>query len=141
MSPSQHLLSACAALACLTFLVALRMLYVRISEMRRKRIPAQAVALSAQKSERLDDTRASDNYANLFELPVLFYAFCAVAMASATIPTWIPALAWTFVALRVVHSLIQCSYNRVMHRFTVFITSFVVLVAMWVGYLLDIFRG
>ena len=31
------------------------------------------------------------------------------------------SLAWSFVALRAVHSLIHCSYNRVMHRFVAYL--------------------
>ncbi|HPO25494.1 MAG TPA: MAPEG family protein, partial [Arenimonas sp.] len=42
------------------------------------------------------------------------------------------ALAWLYVVLRVVHSIIQCSYNKVMHRFYVFFTSVWVLLGIWV---------
>jgi len=44
------------------------------------------------------------------------------------------ALAWSFVALRVLHSAIHCGYNRVMHRFLVYIAGACVLWALW-GYL------
>lgn len=134
MSPSQSLVGACAALVLLTFLVALRMLQVRVAEMKRKRIHPQAVALSGQRADRLEDSRASDNFNHLFETPVLFYALCATALATGEIPAWLAVGAWAFVALRVVHSLIQCSYNRVMHRLWVFLAGFGLLVAMWLGY-------
>ncbi len=137
MGPEQHLVAACAALAILTFAVGLRMLGVRVAEMRARRIHPQAVALSAERAKRLDDSRASDNYNHLFELPVLFYALCALALASAHVPAWLPAAAWLFVGLRIVHSAIQCSYNRVMHRFTVFLAGFALLAAMWAGYALS----
>jgi hypothetical protein len=137
MAPQQHLVAACAALALLTFLVGLRMLAVRVAEMRARRIHPQAVALSAQRAQRLDDSRASDNYNHLFELPVLFYALCALALATTHVPGWLPAAAWLFVALRIVHSAIQCSYNRVMHRFAVFLAGFALLGAMWAGFALS----
>jgi hypothetical protein len=57
----------------LTFFVGLRLFQVRIAEMVEKRIPAQAVALSAQRAQKLTDSRASDNYNYLFEEPILFY--------------------------------------------------------------------
>lgn len=136
MAPQQHLVAACAALALLTFLVGLRMLAVRVAEMRARRIHPQAVALSAQRAQRLDDSRASDNYNHLFELPVLFYALCALALATTHVPGWLPAAAWLFVALRIAHSAIQCSYNRVMHRFAVFLAGFALLGAMWAGFAL-----
>lgn len=137
MAPQQHLVAACAALALLTFLVGLRMLAVRVAEMRARRIHPQAVALSAQRAQRLDDSRASDNYNHLFELPVLFYALCALALATTHVPGWLPAAAWLFVALRIAHSAIQCSYNRVMHRFAVFLAGFALLGAMWAGFALS----
>ena len=137
MVPQQHLVAACAALATLTFVVGLRMLAVRVAEMRARRIHPQAVALSAQRAQRLDDSRASDNYNHLFELPVLFYALCALALATTHVPGWLPAAAWLFVALRIAHSAIQCSYNRVMHRFAVFLAGFALLGAMWAGFALS----
>lgn len=137
MAPQQHLVAACAALATLTFVVGLRMLAVRVAEMRARRIHPQAVALSAQRAQRLDDSRASDNYNHLFELPVLFYGLCALALATTHVPGWLPAAAWLFVALRIAHSAIQCSYNRVMHRFAVFLAGFALLGAMWAGFALS----
>ena len=38
-------------------------------------------------------------------------------------------LAWTFVALRIVHSAIHCGYNRVIHRFYAYVAGFFALVA------------
>ena len=52
-------------------------------------------------------------------------------------PGWLPAAAWLFVALRIAHSAIQCSYNRVMHRFAVFLAGFALLGAMWAGFALS----
>jgi len=137
MTPDQQLVLACACLATLTFLVGFRLLFVRIGEMKVRGIAPQSVALSGQASDRYEDTRASDNFKHLFEQPVLFYALCALAIASATVPSWLPMAAWAYVALRVVHTIIQCSYNRVMHRFYVFMTSFLLLFAMWIGFALS----
>ena len=134
MSPTQHLVAACTTLVALTFIVGLRMFYVRITEMKAKRIHPQAVALSAQRSQKLDDSRASDNYNHLFELPVVFYVLSLMAIASGHIPGWLPVFAWLFVALRIVHSAIQCTYNKVMHRFLVFLAGFFLVFAMWVAY-------
>ena len=89
---------------------------------------------------KLADSRASDNYNHLYELPVLFYALCALALALDHIPAWLPPLAWVFVALRVLHSAIQCSYNKVMHRFPVFVCGFLLLPAMWVAFAISYLR-
>jgi hypothetical protein len=121
----------------LTFVVGLRMLSMRIAEMNRRRIHPQAVALSGQRSKILEDTRASDNFNHLFELPVLFYALCIAALATGHMPGWLVAGAWLFVGSRVAHSVIQCSYNKVMHRFAVFIAGFLLLVALWLGFVVS----
>jgi hypothetical protein len=134
MSPIQQLVAACASLVVLTGVVGLRMLIVRVREMRARRIHPQSIALSAQRAQRLEDSRASDNYNHLYELPVLFYALCLAAIATGHIPAWLPPLAWLFVVLRGVHSVIQCTYNKVMHRFAVFLAGFLLVFAMWVAY-------
>ena len=119
------------AMVALTFLVWCRMYVVRIGQIRRERIPAQAVATSAQAAQRLTDSRASDNFRNLFELPVLFYLAFVVIALSGPAGGGVLALAWLFVALRVVHSVVHCSYNRVMHRFFVHFSSTLVLWGLW----------
>ena len=43
------------------------------------------------------------------------------------------AIAWTYVALRIVHSLIHLTYNHVMHRLAAFTASNVALVVLWVA--------
>ena len=134
MSPTQHLFAACLAMVALTFVVGLHMFRIRVGEMMARRIHPQSVALSGQRAQRLEDSRASDNFNHLFEVPVLFYLLCAVAIGTGHIPVWLPALAWLFVLSRVVHSAIQCTYNRVMHRFAVFLGSFLLLLVMWAMY-------
>lgn len=46
------------------------------------------------------------------------------------------ALAWVYVVLRGIHSLIHLSYNHVFHRFAVFATSNVVMALLWLNLLL-----
>jgi len=138
LNPTQSLIAACAAMVLLTGLVGLKMLQARVAEMRRRRIHPQAVALSAQRVQRLEDTRASDNYSNLLELPVLFYVLCLAAIAIQHIPGWLPAFAWLFVGTRVLHSVIQCTYNKVMHRFYVFLAGFFLVAALWLAFVVSI---
>ncbi|MGN7725394.1 MAPEG family protein [Luteimonas sp. 22616] len=119
------------AMVALTLVVWLRMYTVRIAQMKRERIHPQAVATSAQAAARLTDSRAADNFRNLFELPVLFYLALVVAAVSGLATDVTLALAWLFVLLRVVHSAIQCSYNKVMHRFQAYLAGSVVLWVLW----------
>lgn len=118
------------AMVLLNLLVWLRLYQTRIGEMKRRRIHPQAVASSSQMAT-LEDTRAADNFRNLFELPVLFYAAMALIIVSRTESTVLLALAWLFVALRYLHSYIHCTYNRVKDRFSVYLFSGLALWAMW----------
>ncbi len=119
------------AMVALTFVVWCRLYYVRIGEMHRRRISPQSLADSAGVAARLQDTRASDNFRNLFELPVLFYLALVVAAVFGLATPTTMGLAWAFVGLRVVHSVVHCSYNRVMHRFVVYVAGALVLWALW----------
>jgi hypothetical protein len=76
----------------------------------------------------------ADNFRNLFEVPVLFFALAAIALATGYVPGWLVVCAWLFVALRLLHSYIHCTYNKVYHRLAVFLASFGLLVGMWVVY-------
>lgn len=81
------------------------------------------------------------NYMNLLELPVLFYVICVLAyVAQVAAPLALP-LAWGYVGLRIVHSLIHISYNKVLHRFMAFALSNVVLVVLWIVVGRAVFSG
>jgi len=114
----------------LVALVAGRLYVRRIAEMRARRIPPQAIATSRTAAV-LQDTAAADNFRNLFEVPVLFFAVCCVLAITDTVTPAQLALAWVFVGLRAAHSLIHVTYNRVMHRFGVYIASTLCVLAMW----------
>lgn len=72
------------------------------------------------------------NYMNLLELPVLFYVVGLIAFVTGQASPPQLALAWAYVVLRVVHSLIHLSYNNVYHRLAAFALSNFVLLALWV---------
>jgi hypothetical protein len=120
------------AQAMLTIAVAVRMYVVRVAEMRANRISPQSIANSRQAAEKLQNIAASDNFRNLFELPVLFFAICPILYVTDNVSTWQLILAWLFVALRCIHSFIQVTYNRVMHRFRAFLASMACVFAMWI---------
>ena len=129
------------AMVALTIVVWLRMYASRIGEMKRERIHPQAVATSAQMAARLSDTRAADNFRNLFELPVLFYLALMVAALTGQVGMPVLVLTWLFVALRVAHSAIHCTYNKVMHRFKVYALGAIVLWVLWGVLAAGLFRG
>lgn len=134
MNNTTHLALACLGMVLLSFAVGARLLYVRSTEMRQKRVHPQAAATSLQMAAKLQNVQAADNFRNLFETPVMFYALVAIAIAVGTTPGWLAAGCWLYLALRVVHSAIHCSYNKVMHRFAAFGLGFVLLLGMWVAF-------
>jgi hypothetical protein len=70
-------------------------------------------------------------YINLLEAPVLFYAACIVAYVTGQADSLLVQLAWVYVGLRLLHTLIYLIYNNVMHRLTAFASSVFVLVGIW----------
>ena len=70
------------------------------------------------------------NYNHLHEAPTVFYAMALVLALVGQGDGLSAVLAWLYVALRIVHSLIQATINRVMWRFGVFVASSVVLMAL-----------
>jgi hypothetical protein len=70
------------------------------------------------------------NYNHLHEAPTVFYAIAitlAIIGQGDGLNAW---LGWAYVALRVIHSLIQATANRVVWRFAVFVLSTIVLIAL-----------
>lgn len=128
----------CAAMVLVTALVWIRLYVDRLGEMRSKRIDPQSLATAVAAAGRLGNTRAADNFRNLFELPVLFYVFCiAIANNGGSTPG-LRAAAWAYVVLRALHSAIHVSYNRVAHRFLVHAASTVLLFGLWIVFFMRI---
>jgi hypothetical protein len=75
--------------------------------------------------------RVNRNYMNLLELPVLFYVICLLLTMFGQHTPAMAALAWIYVALRILHSLVHLTYNHVIHRFFVFLCSNLVLLSIW----------
>lgn len=72
----------------------------------------------------------TNNYANQFETPVLFYVLGLAAMIVGADGPVMVGLAWLFVATRVLHSLIHLNGNNVSRRFQVFVVGVLVLLVM-----------
>ena len=115
----------------LVAIVAVRLYASRIGELKTRRINPQAIATSQTAAQTLKDIQAADNFRNLFEAPLLFFAVCLALAVTDTVTQVQLVLAWIYVGLRAVHSFIHVTYNRVMHRFAVFLASMACLFLMW----------
>jgi hypothetical protein len=83
--------------------------------------------------------RVADNYNHLFEQPTIFYALVLYIVFKGHTDGLHICMAWAYVGLRVLHSLIQCTVNIVNLRFLVFVLSTLVLTAMTAREVLSFF--
>jgi hypothetical protein len=103
------------------------------------RIPAMSKAKirpgAATKAdmEALPAAKVANNYNHLMEQPTLFYAVCFALqfLGQGEHPINI-GLAWLYVAIRIVHSLVQATVNIIVLRFLIFVAASVVLVFLTV---------
>ena len=113
------------ALVAWTLLVMLWMLVSRMGEFRRlgvtfDNIPAGSRGVDLEGKAEATAQWKSHNYNHLMEQPTIFYAI-AITLAlmdfGGGLNYW---LAWGYVGLRIVHSIIQCTVNIVRYRLLVF---------------------
>ncbi len=69
----------------------------------------------------------ADNYSNLMEQPTLFYALCLGIYLSGLSNPDMEYMAWLYVALRVLHSLVQVTANITVIRLCLFLSGSAVL--------------
>ena len=128
---SSNILLPVMALVGWTFVVLLNVTYRRFRAAFRREVTEADFRHGESKRVAPEVSLPNRNFMNLLETPVLFYVVCFVYQASAAaLPNFV-LLAWIYVVLRVVHSLIHLSYNRVRHRMLAFALSTFVLMAMW----------
>jgi hypothetical protein len=125
------------AMVFLTFIVAVKMFSDRMREMKIKKLRLRTFATSKDRDE-LDNVQAADNFKNLFECPILFYILTILLIQMNNYRPFYLTLMWAFVVARYAHSLIHCSYNKVLHRFYAFVSSFFILVFMWAIFFFEI---
>jgi len=128
------------ALVLLTLFVWLRMYYIRISLTFRENIDIQTMKKDNPELP-VSFLSSGDNLTNLFEMPILFYAAVAYLHLTQSVDQTYLILSWAFVGLRYVHSLIHTTYNRVLHRFLIYVFSSMVVWAIWIRFFLAIWMG
>ena len=119
------LLAPLVALVAWTLVVMLWMLVARMREFRRMgitlgTIPAGARGVDMEGRAEPNAQWKSHNYNHLMEQPTIFYAIIiALALMGMDQPIN-QYLAWGYVVLRILHSLIQCTSNIVRFRLPIF---------------------
>lgn len=77
-----------------------------------------------------DVVKVSNNIANQFETPVLFYVLCLVIYSIGAASTVAVVLAWLFAISRYVHAYVHVGSNYVPMRLRLFLVGCLVLLAM-----------
>ncbi|NBU84783.1 MAG: MAPEG family protein [Sphingomonadaceae bacterium] len=143
MNTIAEIMQPIAALAAWTMVMWVWMYVTRIPAMSAAKIDAdELVRQGGQSLDQLLPAKMqwkAHNYNHLHEAPTVFYA---VALALALIGQGDglnATLAWAYVGLRIVHSLVQSTINKVMVRFLIFALSSLVLMALTLHLVLAVF--
>jgi hypothetical protein len=120
-----------AAMVLLTFVVLVTMFRSRVRAVKAGEANAGFYKTYQEGHEPRALAALSRQVVNLFETPTLFYAACVAAMVTGHNSTVILVLAWTYVALRVLHAYIHTGSNKLPPRIRTYFASLLVLLAMW----------
>jgi hypothetical protein len=114
----------------LTFVVWVYMYIRRIGFITRNKISAKDLAVPGALAQLSPPavSNPSDNLKNLFEIPVIFYALALYLFTTKQVDTVYLAAAWVFVAFRMLHSAVHCTFNLVMLRFYLYLFA---TLAVW----------
>jgi hypothetical protein len=144
-----EILKPVVALAAWTMIIWLWMYITRIPAMNRAGIDANGMVGSTGGSLRSDlvakgEIKASwvaDNYNHLHEAPTVFYAIAIVLAMVGQGDNLNVTIAWAYVGLRVAHSVLQITSNRVVIRFILFALSSLALMALILHAAMAVFHG
>lgn len=119
------------ALFALTMFQVARLARMRFAAAREGRVDPRYYKVFRGEGEPPALAAMSRNVVNLYEMPTLFYAGTAIAVAAGQSGALLAGLGWAYVALRFLHSAIHVTSNKVMWRFRAFAASWIVLIAYW----------
>jgi hypothetical protein len=113
----------------LTFIVMFGMGWARQKAMRTHHLRYGDIAIDAARWP--DESRKfANNFSNQFELPVIFYVLCLIALMTGKADFLMLVLAWAFVASRALHAFIHTGSNAMPLRSAVFFIGAVLLMVM-----------
>jgi hypothetical protein len=115
----------------ITLVIGLYILLVqrKVQALKNKLVDLKITALNNQ-AWPADVVKVSNNIANQFETPVLFYMLCTILVLLQGVDVVSLVLAWVYVVVRIVHIYIHVGSNYVPRRLKVFAVSLLVLLAM-----------
>jgi len=113
----------------------------RVLAVRSRRVSVKEFRLGESAAVPADVTVFNRNLMNLLEMPLLFYVVSLGFYVAHAVDGTVLCLAWVFVALRLIHSAIHLTFNRVFARFVAFAASNFVLLVMWLRFVARVAWG
>lgn len=129
------------AMVLLTFVTLVRLFVTRFGAVRAGTVDAAYFRTYQNGSEPESAVKLARHFSNLFEAPTLFYLGCLAAMVTEQASSLLVGLAWLFVLLRVIHSLIHTGQNQLPPRIVAYFSSWAVLLAFWAVVVWGVARG
>ena len=120
------------AMALITFVVGPLILTTRINSVKNGIVHIEYYETFQGGKPPASVLQTTRHWSNLYEAPTLFYIACLMAFSLQMESTLMLAMAWLYVTVRLIHSVIHLTYNRVYHRLSAFLTSQFILIAIWI---------
>jgi len=121
------------AMFLLTFTVLLYGLFIRIKAVKSGEVSPQYFKIF--QSDGKIPTKLiqhKNHFDNLFQIPILFYVACTIAIVQRESSAIAIYCAWAFVFFRVGHTIVHLTHNHVLLRLGFFVLSNISLIALWV---------
>lgn len=116
----------------LTFAVMIVMGRARGASLKASNKSLDDVAMNRSEDWDATANKLSNNFKNQFEIPVLFFAAIAMALALKLVDPVLTAFAWLFVIARLVQTVVHIGPNKVMPRALAYLVGCAAVLAMWV---------
>jgi hypothetical protein len=126
------------AMVLLTAFVLAVLFRSRVGAVREGLLSAVYFRIYQGETEPESSAKPARHFVNLFEAPVLFYVVCLAAMITHFTGIAMQALAWIYVAARVVHAYVHLGGNRLRYRMRAYFFGWGVLLAMWIYLLVGV---
>ena len=120
------------AMVFLTFVILISLFITRVRAVKTGKIKASYFKTYQGQQEPDLSLKLSRHFTNIFEAPTLFYIACLAGMITQVTALAFLLLAWLYVVLRVLHAYIHTGKNNIQRRINIYMSSWAVLLVMWV---------
>ncbi len=129
------------AMIVLTFAVLLALFRKRAQAFKKGTVSLSYFNTFQGETEPESSIKLSRHFANIFEVPTLFYVACLGALVVGQNAIAFQLLAWAYVIFRVAHAFIHTRSNKLRSRTAAYFASWIVLLVMWVYLVISIAVG